>query len=343
MDGLSATVPDPAKRVPASLHSILPKCNDAQRQTARENPAISAIPWEFPHPSSRLSKLWMLALVVSAMGMDLTEASSTISSSDRFAYAANAGWIDFRTDADSGVRVDETFLSGYAYAANFGWIHLGDGSPENGHSYSNNSSTDYGVNLAVDGKLSGYAYSASIGWITFEQQWGQPVMNYSTGRFSGHAYAANAGWIALDTPSSDLAAASIAAPTDSDGDGISDAWERLQFGNLTSAHSATDADRDGATDLGEYLAGTEPDDSDSRLRIVSNSFDTANRTAFLTFTTAPNRLYLIQQGNDLQESWTDSGLGLIAPDPGAKTSRTFVHPVARKLFLRVQAHKPLNP
>jgi hypothetical protein len=102
-------------------------------------------------------------------------ASSTISTTDRHAYAANAGWIDFRPTAGDGVRVDETFLSGYAYAANFGWIHLGDGSPENGHSYSNNSSSDYGVNLAADGKLTGYAYSANIGWISFEQQWGQPV------------------------------------------------------------------------------------------------------------------------------------------------------------------------
>jgi hypothetical protein len=76
-------------------------------------------------------------------------ASSTISTTDRHAYAANAGWIDFRPTAGDGVRVDETFLSGYAYAANFGWIHLGDGSPENGHSYSNNSSSDYGVNLAA--------------------------------------------------------------------------------------------------------------------------------------------------------------------------------------------------
>jgi len=324
----------------AKLCEMIP--NQA-KQTPAAPQAISEAPSQFPHPASRFSNWWIFVLVAAAMGMDLAEANSTISSTDRFAYAANAGWIDFRPDADNGVRVDEAFLSGYAYAANFGWIHFGDGSPENGHSYSNNSSTDYGVNLAADGKLSGYAYCASIGWIAFEQQWGQPVMNYSTGRFSGHAYAANAGWIALDTPSSDLAAASIATPADTDGDGISDVWEKSKFGNLTSAGAATDADRDGATDRGEYLAGTEPADSTSRLRIVSHSFDTANRTAFLTFTTAPNRRYLIEQDNDLREPWTDSGLGLIAPDPGDKTSRTFVHPTSSKLFLRVQARKPLNP
>jgi hypothetical protein len=298
---------------------------------------------KFKQSIVRLSRGWFPALAATALALDSAKANSTISTTDSHAYAANAGWIDFRPSAGDGIRVDETFLSGYAYAANFGWIHLGDGSPENGHSYSNNSSSDYGVNLAADGKLTGYAYSANIGWISFEQQWGQPAMNYSTGRFSGHAYAANAGWIALDTPSSDLAAASIAEPADIDGDGISDAWEQSKFGNLTSATATSDADHDGATDLREYLAGTEPADAASHLRIVAHSYNTNNQTASLTFTSAPNRRYLIEHDSDLQGPWTDSGLGLLSPDSGASTSRTFVHPASSKLFFRVQARKPLNP
>jgi hypothetical protein len=267
-------------------------------------------------------------------------ASSTISETDRYAHAANAGWMDFRPDVTHGVRVDESFLSGHAYSANFGWIHLGDGSPENGHTYSNASPSDYGVNLAPDGALNGYAYSANIGWIAFEQHRGQPRMNYSTGRFSGHAYAANAGWISLETPSSTLVAASIAPPADLDADGIADAWEMQFFNKLSIADSTTDADGDGAGDLQEYLAGTDPGDAASRLRIVSHSHDTGKTTATLDFTTAPNRLYSIQRG-DLQGAWTDAGFGSIAPD-GAITQRSFVHPAATKLFFRVQAWKPLQ-
>lgn len=199
------------------------------------------------------------------------------------------------------------------------------------------------MNLAADGRLSGYAYSANIGWIAFEQQWGQPTMNYSTGRFSAHAYAANAGWIALETPSSDLTAASIAVPADTDADGISDAWERSKFADLTSATATSDADRDGATDLREYLAGTEPADATSHLRIISHSYHTNNSTASLNFTSAPNRRYLIEHDNDLQGPWTDSGFGLFSPDSGTSTSRTFVHPASSKLFFQVQARKPLNP
>ncbi len=197
------------------------------------------------------------------------------------------------------------------------------------------------MNLAPDGSLSGQAYSANIGWIAFEPQWGQPRLDYATGRFSGHAHAANAGWVALDTPSSDLVAASIAAPADTDGDGISDAWEMEHFGDLKVASASTDADGDSVSDLREYLAATDPLDADSRLRIVSHNHDTGKSSASLEFTTAPNRLYTIQRG-DLQGAWTDVGFGPVSPDSGATTLRSFSHPAATKLFFRVQAWKPLQ-
>jgi hypothetical protein len=41
--------------------------------------------------------------------------------------------------------------------------------------------------------------------------------------------------------------------SDTDQDGIDDAWEQLFFGNLTTANSTSDYDRDGYTDLQEYL------------------------------------------------------------------------------------------
>ena len=190
---------------------------------------------------------------------------STISATDRYAYSANAGWIDFRADASNGTRVLDTCLAGFAYAANFGWIHLGDGSPANGHTYANSSASDFGVNISPAGLLTGSAYAANIGWITFEQTHGQPELNLITGKITGHAYAANLGWIALDTPSSDLATITIARP-DSDGDGIPDAWENLRFGNLTTANATTDHDGDGSSDATEYVADTLPKDPASRHR-----------------------------------------------------------------------------
>ena len=45
---------------------------------------------------------------------------------------------------------------------------------------------------------------------------------------------------------------------DSDNDMLPDGWEQRWFGNLTTAGSATDTDRDGFSDRAEYIAGTDP-------------------------------------------------------------------------------------
>jgi hypothetical protein len=45
----------------------------------------------------------------------------------------------------------------------------------------------------------------------------------------------------------------LGAAVDSDGDGINDNWEMYYFGNLTTANRSSDFDRDGYSDLQEYL------------------------------------------------------------------------------------------
>ncbi len=51
--------------------------------------------------------------------------------------------------------------------------------------------------------------------------------------------------------------AGLADLTDSDHDGIPDAWEMMYFGNLNSS-GTNDPDGDGATNIAEYMAGTNP-------------------------------------------------------------------------------------
>jgi len=263
----------------------------------------------------------------------LASAQSTISSSDRYAYAANAGWIDFRADSTNGTRVLDTCLIGYAYAANFGWINLGAG-PANGHTYSNSSATDCGVNLSPSGLLTGFAYAANVGWIQFEQTHGQPTLNLVSGKFTGHAYSANLGWIALDTTTSDLATTTIARP-DSDLDGMPDAWEQLYFGNLTTAGATTDSDGDGSGDTAEYAAGTLPKDATSFLRITAHAYPNPGQ-ANLTWTSVPTRLYRVEHDEDLLGMWTNSSLGIIPPT-GYLTSGTVtgLSPVPRRFFRAV--------
>lgn len=270
-------------------------------------------------------------------------AQSNISSADRYAYSANAGWIDFRANATDGVVVTETYLSGKAYAANFGWIDFGDGSPDNGYSYSNASQTDYGVNIDETGALSGYAYSANIGWIQFEQVQGKPTLYFSSGQFDGYAYSANVGWIALDTNNSNLLAASINCP-DLDGDGIGDSYEMLHLGALNKIDATSDYDYDGYSDASEYLANTSPVDATDFLKIISQSFNAPYTRVTIHFTSKTNRVYRIEHNTDLGPVWEDSNLGTFPPDVGNSTlSKSVKFDAGPRRFFRVVAQKPLQP
>ncbi len=271
-------------------------------------------------------------------------AQTTISATNRYAYAANAGWIDWNlapATSANGVRVTDSFLAGYAYAANFGWIHLGDGAPANGSTYANTTATNYGVNLSLSGNLTGYAYAANIGWIQFEQTQGQPKLNLLTGQFTGSAYSANLGWIALDTTLSDLATTTISRP-DSDADGIPDPWERWYFANLTLATATSDKDGDGASDRAEYQAGTDPLDPASKLKITDQTYNANFTQATLTWTMVPTRNYRVEFDTDLLGLWTDSALGTFTPAAGGTATRT-VTPgtAAASRFFRVAAVQPL--
>lgn len=268
--------------------------------------------------------------------------TSTINPAAPYAYAANAGWLTFRPSAANGVVVTETYLAGYAYGANIGWVNLGQVRPANFHTYSQAGASDFGVNVSPSGDLTGYAYSANVGWIAFEQTHGKPRIDLFTGQFTGYAYSANIGWLWLNASGPGLYAASLHTP-DSDSDGLSDAWEYMNFGMLVLANSTSDADGDGSSDLKEFLAGTDPKLSNDYLRVVSTSHASGATTTTLEFTSRPNRSYSIERSGDLMSTWTDSGLGTFAPAPAATTSKVVTHPAAARMFFRVTARRPLTP
>ncbi|RYD23795.1 MAG: hypothetical protein EOP88_02810 [Verrucomicrobiaceae bacterium] len=282
-----------------------------------------------------------LLLLLACAGLACAQ-SSTIAPATPYAYAANAGWLNFYPSAASGVVVTETYLSGYAYGANIGWVRLGFVRPDNFHTYSQANATDFGVNVSPAGLLTGYAYSANVGWITFEQTHGKPRIDLFTGRFLGYAYSANVGWLALDAPGAGLYAASIHTP-DNDGDGLSNAWEYANFNSENIATELTDSDKDGVSDLREFLAGTDPKDPTDFFRVISTTHATGSTTTSLEFTTRTNRSYTIERSGDLSGTWADSGLGLFAPSTDATTSKSVSHPAAARQFFRVTARRPLSP
>lgn len=76
-------------------------------------------------------------------------------------------------------------------------------------------------------------------------------------------------------------------------DGIPDDWQALYWGADASLwpRSDHDSDGDGATDLQEFLAGTNPIDSDSVLKL---SLEPSDQGVHLVWTTQPGLIYQIQ-------------------------------------------------
>ena len=100
----------------------------------------------------------------------------------------------------------------------------------------------------------------------------------------------------------------VSVAADSVGDGIPNWWRALYFGGdgttTNSLSCATcDPDHDGFDNLQEYLAGTNPRDPSSALRISSAAKQGTNMV--FSFTTATNRFYALEYSTNLTSGvWT---------------------------------------
>jgi len=79
---------------------------------------------------------------------------------------------------------------------------------------------------------------------------------------------------------------------DSDGDGMDDDWEMAYFGTLARDGSG-DFDGDGQTDLQEFLAGTDPTNTGSVLRVLALNL-LGNGATKLIWSSAPGKTYRVQ-------------------------------------------------
>jgi hypothetical protein len=275
---------------------------------------------------------------------------STIDSTFAYAWAANIGWTNWKANATNGVSVGEFICSGYVYAANVGWINVGNGSPANQIQYQNNSPIDFGLNYGIDpnqpgyGILRGYAYGADVGWINFESM-GNPRVSLFTGTFSGYAYSANCGWINLNDLNGKVQTDHILMGADTNSNGIADAWEYLYFGGLLAAgqENSLSPNGNGMTLLQDYKDGVSPLTANAGLRITAYSTNSGGTSSNLTFISTTARLYTIEVNGDITQppNWTDSGLGMFAPDQGLTTMRVVTQSAATKNFFRVKTMRPL--
>jgi hypothetical protein len=276
-------------------------------------------------------------------------ASSTIDAATHHAWSANTGWIDFRPDSDQGFRFGEFSCAGWLWSPNTGWIDCGDGTPANQINYGNSDNTDFGVNHYGTGDLYGMAWSPNTGWINFG--WAtldpgnanRPRVDLATGEFAGYAWSANCGWIPLAGVKT-----TRMAIADTDSDGISDAFEMAYAGNLTTLDKNHDQDSDGFSDMDEYHSMTNPFDPVNFFKVTKIEQASVDGSATkLTWTSAPNRRYVVEHSSDLGATnpWHVSPLNpaQFTADSGEFTTRTTLDVAAPRRFFRVKSVIPLQP
>ena len=271
-------------------------------------------------------------------------AESTINATNKYAYSANAGWLNGQANMTNGAVMGQYFCTGYVYSANVGWIHLGDG-PTNLSNYINDSAADYGVNVITGKLLRGFAYGANIGWINFEGT-GDPQIDLVSGVLSGFAYGANVGWISLSNALAHVQTDTLDSGSDTDSDSVPDVWEYKYATNLTMILGGTnDTDGDGVSDQDEYGADTDPLSDAEMLTFTGTAAGNTPGIILTWVATKPTRLYSIETTDGLSNGtvWVDSGLGQFSPDPSNSTTRGFSTTGITRKFFRAVSHVPLAP
>lgn len=101
------------------------------------------------------------------------------------------------------------------------------------------------------------------------------------------------------------------ARLDNDGDGMLDQWELNYFKTIAKADRSTDYDSDGFLDVSEFIAGTNPLDSESLLRFLL-PVDVIGEKVLLRWESIPNTRYRVERNNGNLSSWEILASGLLA-------------------------------
>ncbi len=119
----------------------------------------------------------------------------------------------------------------------------------------------------------------------------------------------------------------VTALPDSDGDGMPNAWELIHFGTTTGGDPALDDDRDGFTNLQEFLANTDPVSAASSLHSISLTCEADGSNTF-TWASVGGVRYRVQFSDNLVGGFIDVARPIASElDPaalGASSTQSFI-------------------
>jgi subtilisin family serine protease len=84
---------------------------------------------------------------------------------------------------------------------------------------------------------------------------------------------------------------------DTDANNLPDWWEQLYFGQLTGVDPDADPDHDGASNLAEWLAGTNPTNAASSLRLTAHASST--NSVILNWPSVSGKIYRLERATNL--------------------------------------------
>ncbi len=178
-----------------------------------------------------------------------------------------------------------------------------------------------------------YTWPASGNWyVNLNSDWTRYGSDFSNFGSSMVNVSGSSGEIAIG-PYSVLILSRQAHPDlDSDGDGLLNGWEQQYFGNPLSALATADNDLDGANNLQEQAANTNPNSADSVLKFTD--IQSTNGSITLTWKGGQSVRQVVQQANSPDGLWTS--IRTNAPPTAITNSLTVSNDFTSPRYYRIQ-------
>jgi 1,4-alpha-glucan branching enzyme len=119
---------------------------------------------------------------------------------------------------------------------------------------------------------------------------------------------------------------------DSDGDGLLNGWEQLNFGDPISAAASADNDEDGVDNLHEQAAGTDPNSADSVFKFTD--IRAGNGQVGLSWKGGQTVRQVLKQASQLSGPW--NAIYTNNPPTAVSNSITISMPVSSSSFFRIE-------